>query len=70
MVSRLDSVPPFLAGRQYFKARSELDPIGAGKHPGQEDSSHGGDFFLDGAGDVKKQAVILLVMDICGKVKQ
>lgn len=29
--SQLDSVLPFLVGRQYFKARSELDPIRAGK---------------------------------------
>ena len=58
----------FLAGRQYFKATSELDPIGAGKHPGQEGSSHGGDLFLDRAGDVK--AVTLLVIDPCGKGKK
>lgn len=69
------SIPGFPAGfsavlpcRQHFKAVSELDPIRAGKHPGQEGSRHGDDPFLDRAGDVK--AVTLLVIDPCGKGKK
>lgn len=49
--SQTGSVLPFLAGRQYFTAVSEPDPIGAGIQPGQEGSRHGGDLFLGRAGD-------------------
>ena len=52
--SRLDFVLPILAGGKYFKARSEMDGLGAGKHPGQAGSRHGGDLFLDRAGAMKR----------------